>query len=115
MVFQEMYAPAYNVLAGSCISGNFEADNEWAIIGGMRRDAKLTTEEDGGSRETMQITLTSTAAVGGSPNNATMRVFFKYGEEYNRLELTLLYTGFCLCKVRLCRFFPKRNVSRSVL
>lgn len=70
--------------SGECVSGDGEVDNEWAIISGMRRDAKLTTEEDGGSRETMQLTLASTAAAGGRPDDAAMRMFFKYGGEYHR-------------------------------
>lgn len=50
----------------------------------MRRDAKLTTEEDGGSRENIQLTLASTAAAGGRPDDAAMRMFFKYNGEYHR-------------------------------
>lgn len=69
---------------GECVSGDNEVDNEWAIVSGMRRDAKMTTEEDGGSRETIQLTLASTAAAGGRPHDAAMRLFFKYGGKYHR-------------------------------
>lgn len=70
--------------AGECVSGDYDTDNEWVIISGMRRDAKLSTEEDGGSRETMQLTLASTLAAGGRPNNAALRLFFTYDGEYHR-------------------------------
>lgn len=69
---------------GACELGNFEIDNEWSIINGMRRDAKMTTKEDGGSRETAQLELSSTAAAGGLPDGAGMRLFFKYNGEYHR-------------------------------
>lgn len=70
--------------SGECVSGDSEVDNEWAIISGMRRDAKLDTEEDGGSRENIQLTLASTATAGGRPDDAAMRMFFKYNGEYHR-------------------------------
>lgn len=66
------------------MSGDYETDGEWAIIGGMRRDAKLSTQEDGGSRETMELTLASTLDAGGLPENAALRMFFKYAGEYHR-------------------------------
>lgn len=70
--------------AGECTSGDYENDGEWTLIGGMRRDAKMSTEEDGGSHEAAQLTLASTEAAGGVPNSAAMRIFFKYGDEYHR-------------------------------
>lgn len=66
------------------MSGDYENDNEWSIINGLRRDAKLSTVEDGGSRETVQLELSSTAEAGGVPSGAEMRLFFKYDEEYHR-------------------------------
>lgn len=69
---------------GACELGDYESDNEWSIINGMRRDAKMTTQEDGGSRETAQLELSSTAAAGGLPDGAEMRLFFKFNGEYHR-------------------------------
>lgn len=87
------------------MSGNYENDNEWSIINGMRRDAKMSTVQDGGSRETMQIDLASTAEAGGVPSGVEMRLFFKYGEDdYHR------YAGSC-CTLQsrdLTRFLAGR-------
>lgn len=53
----------------------------------MRHDAKVSTVDDGGSRETMQLELTSTAEAVGLLNGAKMRLFFKYGPTYHRYIL----------------------------
>lgn len=66
------------------MSGDYNTDNEWSILNGMRHDAKLSTVEDGGSRETMQLKLASTAQAGGLPTGAEMRLFFKYAGDYHR-------------------------------
>lgn len=59
-------------------------ENEWSFINGMRRDAKMSTVEDGGSREVARLELASTVAAGGVPDDAEMRFFFKYEGEYKR-------------------------------
>lgn len=66
------------------MSGDYNIDNEWSIVNGMRHHAKLSTVEDGGSRETAQLELASTAEAGGVPSNAEMRLFFKYDGTYHR-------------------------------
>lgn len=66
------------------MSGDYSIDNQWSIINGMRHDAKLSTVQDGGSRETVQLELASTAEAGGVPSLAEMRLFFKYGGTYHR-------------------------------
>lgn len=68
------------------MSGDYEKDGEWTLIGGMRRDAKIWTEEDGGSREIAELTLKSTEAAGGVPEEAEMRLFFEYRNSYHRCE-----------------------------
>lgn len=68
-----------------CVAGDHNNDGEWTFFGGMRRDAKIWTEEDGGSHETAEISLVSTEAAGGVPDDdVEMRLFFKYGDEYHR-------------------------------
>lgn len=69
------------------MSGDYETDDEWTLIGGMRRDVKMVTEEDGGSREMVELALDSTEAAGGIPIDAAMRLFFKYGDGYHRCEI----------------------------
>lgn len=68
------------------MSGDHEADNEWAFFGGTRRDAKVVTMADGGSREKVELSLTSTYIAGGVPEDAALRLFFKYNGYYHRYE-----------------------------
>lgn len=84
-----------NQNTGACESGDYLNlnDNEWSIINGMRRDAKLSTVEDGGSREIVQLELASSAEAGGLPSAAKMRLFFKYDGEYHR------YAGGARCSL----------------
>lgn len=72
------------------MSGDYKVDGEWTLVGGMRRDAKISTEEDGGSREIAKLTLHSTEAAGGVPEEAAMRLFFEYHDAYHRCEAKTL-------------------------
>ena len=85
------------------MSGDYEIENEWSIINGMRRDAKLTTVEDGGSRETARLELASTVTAGGVPDNAEMRLFFKYEGEYKRC----VCVSVCACVFLLLQHRPR--------
>lgn len=72
--------PEPDQTTGTCVSGDYSIDNQWSIINGMRHDAKLSTVQDGGSRETVQLELASTAEA----SEAEMRLFFKYDGKYHR-------------------------------
>lgn len=66
------------------MAGSYENENEWTMISGMRHDAKIWTEEDGGSGEIAELRLESTEAAGGVPEDAAMRLFFEYAGSYHR-------------------------------
>ena len=91
---------------GACVPGDYEIENEWSIINGMRRDAKLSTVEDGGSRETARLELASTVTAGGVPDNAEMRLFFKYEGEYKRC----VCVSVCACVFLLLQHRPRARV-----